>query len=78
MTASGVYVRRHGSAADTTGLPRTESYFGEPRATASPRRSGSHPSRGRRDPPRYCFPDGIGRTHKPRAIPVLNPWCPRG
>ena len=35
------------------------------RTTDSPRLSGSHAARGRRDPPHYSFPDGIGRPRRP-------------
>ena len=57
-------------------LPRQQPSRRARRTTGSPRLSGSHAARGRRHPPRYCFPDGIGRPLRPRAIPVLNLWCP--
>ena len=54
-----------------TAKPRQQPSRPARRTTGSPRLSGSHAARGRGHPPRYCFPDAIGRTpqaKKPEAI----------
>ena len=48
-------------------LPRQQPSRRARRTTGSPRLSGSHAARGRRYPPRYCFPDGIGRTPQAKS-----------
>ena len=45
----------------TTGSPRTQSSRRGQRTAASARRCTSRAVRGRRRPPRHCFPDGVGR-----------------
>ena len=48
-------------------LPRQQPSRRARRTAGSPRLSGSHAARGRRHPPRYCFPDGIGRTPQAKS-----------
>ena len=48
-------------------LPRQQPSRRARRTTGSPRLSGSNATRGRRHPPRYCFPDGIGRTPQAKS-----------
>ena len=45
----------------TSALPRTQSSRRGQRTAASARRCISRAVRGRRRPPRHCFPDGVGR-----------------
>ena len=58
---------RHARGARTSALPRQQPSRRARRTTGSPRLSGSHAARGRRHPPRYCFPDGIGRTPQAKS-----------
>ena len=55
------------------GLPRQQPSRPARRTTGSPRLSGSHAARGRRHPPRYCFPDGIGRTPQAKTPEAIVP-----
>ena len=48
-------------------MPRQQPSRRARRTTASSRLSGGHAARGRRHPPRYCFPDGIGPTPQAKS-----------
>jgi hypothetical protein len=60
----------------TPASPRQQPSRRARRTTGSPRLSGRHAARGRRHPPRYCFPDDIGRPLRPKAIVPRRP-CAR-
>jgi hypothetical protein len=48
-------------------MPRQQPSRRARRTTGSPRLCGSHAARGRRHPPHYCFPDGIGRAPQAKS-----------
>ena len=48
-------------------LPRQQPSRRARRTTGSPRLSGSHAARGRRHPPRYCFPMAFGRAPQAKS-----------
>ena len=58
---------RHERGDRTSASPRQQPSRRARRTTGSPRLSGSHAARGRRQPPRYRFPDGIGRAPQAKS-----------